>query len=320
MPSALVKKLADKKGISIEKAEGYWDSAKEKASEQGHGEEYDYITAIFKKMIGESLTFQEMQIIESGSTLALQNTIWLSTKQKVWLSKRLNNKRLRAAVAQYVTFRKQGVRESDAVHKAGSMFGFADKVFSEIIWDMQKSGLLEAKIIEQVYLFLHEEGEPTNTSMEVAPDRDHVGEKSTMRRKKKKNCTKSEKGTTMKSETWEEFAEKLHEATGMKMDASSKRKASNAIAKYASKNYFSTPSDPVTAADDALRAVGYRLVQEDGTDFSAIFTGREGRASIRISPVDAPDSPKSMVNNTMLAVQWYKMDKSNKYEVNMYLS
>ena len=316
MPSALVKKLADKHDMSVEKAEKYWDKAKEKAAEQGHEEEFDYITAIFKKMMGESLTFHEAQIME----VAFQSTPFLSTKEKVWLTKRLNNKRLNAAVAQYVAFRKQGVTSGNAIHKAGSMFGFSDKVFGEIIWDMKQKKLLEGFMAEQVYLFLYEEGEPTNTSMEVAPDRDHVGKKEVVSRKnkKKKTCTKTEEETTMN--TWGKFADKLVEATGMKMDASSKRKASTAIHKITRQNYFSTPADPVSGADDALRAVGYRLVQEDGTDFSAIFTGREGSANIRISPVDAPDSPKSMVNNTQLAVQWYKMDKSGKYEVNMYLA
>lgn len=309
MPSDYVKKLADKKGISVEKAEGYWDKAKTRAKEEGHDGEYDYITGIFKRMMGESLTFSEMQSLGES----LMTTDFLSSGMKQFILKNFKNQRLKAAIAQYVKFRKQRMPEADAKHKAAGMFGIeSDKVFSDIIHDLQQRGLVEGKRAD-LFLALLEEGEPTNVS-------DNVDKTDKPLFKKKKTCEKDKKDGTMKTESWKEFQSRLLEATGMKMDATSKRKASAAISKYASKNYFSTPADPVSAADDALRAVGYRLVQEDGTDFSAIFTGREGRSTIRIAPVGSPDSPKSMVTNTMLAVQWYKMDKSNKYEVNMYLS
>jgi hypothetical protein len=54
MPTPALKSLADKAGISMDKAEKYWEKAKQLASEEGHEEEYDYITGIVKKMMGIS--------------------------------------------------------------------------------------------------------------------------------------------------------------------------------------------------------------------------------------------------------------------------
>jgi len=99
MPSAYVKKIAAKKNISIDRAETLWSKAKTLAADQGHAEEFDYITGIFKRMVGEQVTYIEFM-----------------------------------------------------------------KIF--------------------------EEGEPTNTSSNTAPDRDHVGKKKILKRKKKKECKK----------------------------------------------------------------------------------------------------------------------------------
>ena len=63
MPTAYLKKVSKKKGISIDRAEELWDKAKKLAASQGHEDEYDYITGIFKKMIGERLTFSEFHMI-----------------------------------------------------------------------------------------------------------------------------------------------------------------------------------------------------------------------------------------------------------------
>lgn len=52
MPSSFVKKVAKEKDISVDEAEKKWDEAKEKAKEEGHGDDYAYVTAIFKKMVG----------------------------------------------------------------------------------------------------------------------------------------------------------------------------------------------------------------------------------------------------------------------------
>jgi hypothetical protein len=53
MPSGYVKKLADKKGVSIDKAEERWDNAKKAAEQQGQGDNYAYVTQVFKSMMGE---------------------------------------------------------------------------------------------------------------------------------------------------------------------------------------------------------------------------------------------------------------------------
>lgn len=56
MPSAYVKKMADKHGISVKEAEDKWDEAKQAAEKQGQGDNYAYTTQIFKNMMGEKST------------------------------------------------------------------------------------------------------------------------------------------------------------------------------------------------------------------------------------------------------------------------
>ena len=55
MPNAYIKKLADEGKGTVDSLEKKWEKAKSLAKEQGHGEEYDYITGIFKKMVNESI-------------------------------------------------------------------------------------------------------------------------------------------------------------------------------------------------------------------------------------------------------------------------
>lgn len=62
MPTAYVKKLADKAGVSVEQAEKKWDAAKEAASKSVNKEKdedryWGTVTTIFKKMMGESQFF-----------------------------------------------------------------------------------------------------------------------------------------------------------------------------------------------------------------------------------------------------------------------
>jgi len=54
MPIPYVKKLATKHGVSIDKAEKHWKRAKAQAAKQGHGDDYAYVTGIFKHMMKES--------------------------------------------------------------------------------------------------------------------------------------------------------------------------------------------------------------------------------------------------------------------------
>src|ERR1019366_9818290 len=54
MPLPYLAKLARKHGVPMEVAEGHWAKAKACAAEQGHADNHGYITAIAKKMMGES--------------------------------------------------------------------------------------------------------------------------------------------------------------------------------------------------------------------------------------------------------------------------
>jgi len=55
MPSPYVAQLAKEKGIPIRTAEDRWDAAKKASESQGHKDDFDYITAVFQKMMGESV-------------------------------------------------------------------------------------------------------------------------------------------------------------------------------------------------------------------------------------------------------------------------
>jgi len=66
MPAAVVKSLAKKAGVSVDKAEGLWSKAKAAASAQGHKDEFDYITGVFKRMLG---------LKESTGNLVLEATV-----------------------------------------------------------------------------------------------------------------------------------------------------------------------------------------------------------------------------------------------------
>ena len=52
MPIPVVAKMAKEVGISVEKAEDVWDKAKKAAEDQDRGDDWAYVTGIFKKMIG----------------------------------------------------------------------------------------------------------------------------------------------------------------------------------------------------------------------------------------------------------------------------
>lgn len=64
MPTAYIKKLATKdksikgKALDTKELERRWNKAKKIAAEEGHSEEWDYITGIFKKMVGESYSLE----------------------------------------------------------------------------------------------------------------------------------------------------------------------------------------------------------------------------------------------------------------------
>jgi len=58
MPNSYVTKLADKHGMSVDKAEEHWSKAKDRAAAEGKGDDYAYITGIFKRMMGETAVTQ----------------------------------------------------------------------------------------------------------------------------------------------------------------------------------------------------------------------------------------------------------------------
>lgn len=64
MPRSYIKKTAKKHHTTIKKAEEKWNKAKSIAKKQGQGDNYALITGIYKKMIGESISFTEFLIIE----------------------------------------------------------------------------------------------------------------------------------------------------------------------------------------------------------------------------------------------------------------
>lgn len=70
MPAPLVKKYAEKHGVSVGKAEERWESAKKAAEEKfKHGSKrfWAYTTGIFKKMMGESssMSFSDFMLLET---------------------------------------------------------------------------------------------------------------------------------------------------------------------------------------------------------------------------------------------------------------
>lgn len=70
---------------------------------------------------------------------------------------------------------------------------------------------------------------------------------------------------------------------------------------------------PLNDAFDLLESHGFTPVQEDGTPWSGIFCGREGRAVIDLTY-------GGILSRKCLVISWYKMDVSGKYEVTAYVS
>lgn len=54
MPTPYVKKLADKHGVPVSQVEKKWDKAKKIAEDEGHKDNWAYITGVVKRMMNES--------------------------------------------------------------------------------------------------------------------------------------------------------------------------------------------------------------------------------------------------------------------------
>lgn len=342
MSSEYLQKTSEKYGISVNRAEALWEKAKDAAEKSGNKGDTSYIKAAFKKMLGEPLTMKEHVMLKE---YAWETGVMMPNSLKKLLNKLLTNKNLKGAVNQYVEFTKKGMKRSDAIHKAGSMWGFeSDKLFNDLIMKLEKNGLLEDTKSGAMFLdlvegkegvtvnqvvaqyFIEEDGAPTNTSGVVAPDREHKGKKDVMSRKKKLKKKKIDEEDDSDDDDDNESEEKemsegtfrklsgyLKEAKLPKMMPAAKRKFSKELAKITKTNYFRSVSEPLNDADDALEKLGYKMVNEDGTDFGGFFTGANGRATI-----DLADSNGTVIDN-YIQIQWHKMP-SGKYEVNMYMS
>lgn len=68
MPTGYVKKLAKKHGVSSATAEKHWDAAKSVAKKEGHGEDYGYVTSIFKNMMHENVRIPSLKDLTNGMT------------------------------------------------------------------------------------------------------------------------------------------------------------------------------------------------------------------------------------------------------------
>lgn len=88
-----------------------------------------------------------------------------------------------------------------------------------------------------------------------------------------------------------------------------KRNANKLLSEMGKQYWPEIPMDDIV---NGLRALQIELVNEDGTPFSAIFTGDEGRANIDLKWMDA------YVTNSELLITWYKMPSGN-YEIVAYL-
>lgn len=103
MPKPYVEKMAKKKKISIDAAENMWNKAKGYAEKQGYGDNYAYITGIFKNMLGERLSFKEFSYIlelnepvnsvSNGGTNHHDVTDGLGRKQTIVKRKKMKKKK-----------------------------------------------------------------------------------------------------------------------------------------------------------------------------------------------------------------------------------
>ena len=152
--------------------------------------------AVFKMHIQENLTFVERNLVyDHLSVVSLQEVIhkgvmvkWLSPSEAAFWVKLFHKKRVKAAIQYYLKLR-ETKPQHEALHIAASNYDiFSDKVFLEIIRKLDEKGKLldfvKESFGEDFMIAESEEGAPTNTSEVVAPDRDHVGAKKPIRRRK----------------------------------------------------------------------------------------------------------------------------------------
>lgn len=72
---------------------------------------------------------------------------------------------------------------------------------------------------------------------------------------------------------------------------------------------------PFDLIDAFLRYYGLKMVNEDGSDYEAIFTGTEGRVEINIARLGSND----IINNRVIAT-WHLYEDTGRYDFNCYIS
>lgn len=104
---------------------------------------------------------------------------------------------------------------------------------------------------------------------------------------------------------------------GLKLKSGLRNKASKALSKVGT-YHKAVPMDEIA---DALKKAGIVMLQEDNTEWSGFITGKEGSTTIPLAPADSKVGEfYTPYDNSMLALQWYKMPSGKQYEINMYLS
>ena len=91
-----------------------------------------------------------------------------------------------------------------------------------------------------------------------------------------------------------------------------KRKVQKAVQRVLEPTYFK--KIPLGDLFSALRSLEVHLIDEDGTEWSGMLLGRDGRASFDLAYNGLH------VKNATLQLTWHKMDMSGNYEVIGYIS
>ncbi len=107
-----------------------------------------------------------------------------------------------------------------------------------------------------------------------------------------------------------------------RLDPQQKKQVNNTIARITKPTYFD--GIPLDKIEEGLHEHGLILLQEDQTEWSGFFTGREGQAHIALGFINTRykgnndiDTYEEIVN-AALTITWYKMG-SGKYEIVAYI-
>ena len=95
------------------------------------------------------------------------------------------------------------------------------------------------------------------------------------------------------------------------MKLTNRKKISKGLCEISSRYWCVIPIGPI---DDVLREQGYRLINEDFTDFEGFFLGSSSRATLQIAPIGVDKE-----ENRVIVLSWYKME-TGRYEINCYIS